>query len=80
MSTLSTRCTTTTVPVVTPVELFEIEFIKFDTALAGHTIVTPLCRRIFKDKTQDKQPVIPLSGTDPDRQIGCFSWYENKSK
>eukprot|EP00957_Ditylum_brightwellii_P190655 14513858-Ditylum_brightwellii.AAC.1 len=72
-ATSSTRCTTTTVPNVTPVELFETKFVKLDVALAGHTIVTLICRGIFKDMTHENQPIIPWSGTDPDRQINYFS-------
>eukprot|EP00957_Ditylum_brightwellii_P166778 12694663-Ditylum_brightwellii.AAC.1 len=71
-ATLSTRCTMTVVPDVTPVKLFEMEFAKLDVILAGHKIVTLLCGGIFKDKTKDNQLIIPWSGTDLDRQINCF--------
>eukprot|EP00957_Ditylum_brightwellii_P019925 1503956-Ditylum_brightwellii.AAC.1 len=50
METSSTRCTTTTVSDVTSVKLFEMEFVKPDVTLGGHTIVTLLCAGIFKDK------------------------------
>eukprot|EP00957_Ditylum_brightwellii_P211792 15366604-Ditylum_brightwellii.AAC.2 len=50
---------------MTSVELFEYEFVKLDFALAGHMIATQLCGGIFKDKNQDKEPIIPSSCTDP---------------
>eukprot|EP00957_Ditylum_brightwellii_P088702 6754937-Ditylum_brightwellii.AAC.1 len=76
---LSSRCTMTTVPDMTLVKLVE-ECVGLDITLAGHTIVTPLCRGIFKDNTQDKQLIILWSGTNPDRQINYFSWSEDESK
>eukprot|EP00957_Ditylum_brightwellii_P071708 5451294-Ditylum_brightwellii.AAC.1 len=57
----------------TLVELFESDFIEFDVAIAGHTIALLICEGIFKDKKQDKAPIIPLSGTDPDSKINCYS-------
>eukprot|EP00957_Ditylum_brightwellii_P167126 12722856-Ditylum_brightwellii.AAC.1 len=55
--TLSARRTTITVPDVAPVKIFE-EFVELDIALSGCTIVTLFCGGIFKDKAQDKQPII----------------------
>eukprot|EP00957_Ditylum_brightwellii_P045419 3442815-Ditylum_brightwellii.AAC.1 len=73
MAAVNTRHTATTVPGVTPVDLFETECVKLDFTVAGHIIVTLLCGGIFKDKTQEKQLIIQWSGTDPDRQVNCFS-------
>jgi hypothetical protein len=52
------RLHTATVPDVTLVELFT-EFVDLDAALADATIVALLLGGIFKDTTQDKQPVTP---------------------
>eukprot|EP00957_Ditylum_brightwellii_P039905 3021174-Ditylum_brightwellii.AAC.1 len=79
---LNLHCTTlsTMRTGITLVQLFESEFIKLDSTVAGHTIATPICRGIFKDKNQDKEPIIPWSGTDPDSKVNCYSWSEDDSK
>eukprot|EP00957_Ditylum_brightwellii_P135799 10357224-Ditylum_brightwellii.AAC.1 len=74
-TTSSTRCTG-----VAPVKLFETEFVKLDITLENHIIATLLCGRIFKDKNQDRALIIPLSGTDLDSKINCYSWSKDDSK
>eukprot|EP00957_Ditylum_brightwellii_P191987 14615577-Ditylum_brightwellii.AAC.1 len=58
---------------ITPVELFQSEFIELDGAPAGHTIAMLICGGIFKDKNQDKELIIPWSSTDHDSKINCCS-------
>eukprot|EP00957_Ditylum_brightwellii_P177075 13489235-Ditylum_brightwellii.AAC.1 len=74
-TTLSAMCTG-----VTLVQLFESKFIELDSALAGHTIATPFCGGIFKDKNQDKELIIFWSSSDPDSKVNCFSWSKDDSK
>eukprot|EP00957_Ditylum_brightwellii_P132584 10110962-Ditylum_brightwellii.AAC.1 len=54
--------------------------VDLDTALAGHIVAMLIHRGIFKYKNQDKAPIIPWSGTDPDSKINCFSWPKDDSK
>eukprot|EP00957_Ditylum_brightwellii_P103291 7872358-Ditylum_brightwellii.AAC.1 len=65
---------------MTPVKLFEAEFVKLDVTSAGHMIATLLCEGIFKDKNQDKEPIIPWSCTNLDSKINCYSWPKDDSK
>eukprot|EP00957_Ditylum_brightwellii_P000635 49313-Ditylum_brightwellii.AAC.1 len=74
-ATISVMCTG-----ITPAQLFDSDSIKLDSALLGHTIATQICGGIFKDKNQDKEPIIPWSGTDPDSKVNCYSWSEDDSK
>eukprot|EP00957_Ditylum_brightwellii_P061776 4687852-Ditylum_brightwellii.AAC.1 len=82
MEELNACCTTlnTMRICITPVKLFQSEFVKLDGALAGHTIAMLICGGIFKDKNQDKAPIIPWSSTDPDSKIIRYSWPEDDSR
>eukprot|EP00957_Ditylum_brightwellii_P087925 6695806-Ditylum_brightwellii.AAC.1 len=52
---------------ITPIKLFESEFIKLDGTIADQSIAVVICGGVFKDKNQDKALIIPWSGTGPDR-------------
>eukprot|EP00957_Ditylum_brightwellii_P135975 10369784-Ditylum_brightwellii.AAC.1 len=56
------------------------DFVDLDAKIAGHTIAMPIFGGIFKDKNQDKELIIPWSGTDPDSTINGFSWFKDDSK
>eukprot|EP00957_Ditylum_brightwellii_P121452 9262556-Ditylum_brightwellii.AAC.1 len=65
-ATLSARCTG-----LSQVVVFT-DAINLDAILAYHAIVTLICGGIFKDKNQDKTPIIPWSSVDPDSKINFF--------
>eukprot|EP00957_Ditylum_brightwellii_P167545 12754770-Ditylum_brightwellii.AAC.1 len=68
---LNTGCTvlSTMRSGITPVELFESNFIKLDEALAGHMIAMSICGGIIKNKNQAKAQIIPWHSTDPDTRV-----------
>eukprot|EP00957_Ditylum_brightwellii_P161343 12284962-Ditylum_brightwellii.AAC.1 len=65
---------------ITLVELCQSEFIELDSTLADHTIATQICGGIFKDENQEKELIIPWSGTDPDSKVNYYSWSKDDSK